>query len=303
MKLEYKHQGPTEVVYTDAWTPDAISYEEGTREKSTVFAPGETSFQFLLPHHRYLSKKSNSRAPIQFWMEILSYRLGCLFGVTVPPAFISIDSSGECRALIEWFYKDENFLTSYASGYSTIKGLDSDIDKEKGTRHRLNLTYATIDMIVRWRQASLNQVKGSILAWIVKKFADTDLEKLISDLSIRENFVRIFVFDALIANTYRHHENWGLVIDVSKLVLGEISPVFTLSPAFDNGTSLGYNFLEEKLPDYLKAPNWFKQYASRCTHHLRREAGSAQFKHDELIQVLLQNHPDCFVFSGKHRIF
>ncbi len=117
---------------------------------------------------------------------------------------------------------------------------------------------------------------------------------LFSSLSLNDDFSKMFTFDALIANTDRHHENWGVIMDSNAIENGLKSPLFSLSPAFDNGTSLGYNFLEEKITAYLQAPGWFENYANRGTHQLRSEAGGARFKHDELIEVLLKNRSDCF---------
>lgn len=307
MKLEYKHQSPQQIVQTGDWVLDAVSYEEGTREKSTVFTPSTPPFDFLLPEHRYLSKKSNERAPVQFWMEILAYRLGCLFGVAVPPAFVSMDKSGEFRALIEWFYKEGSKGNPYIPGFTILKGIDPNLDKEKGTRHCLKSIYAAIKKISDTSDSMREEAKSKQETRKLAKLIKIDLNDLYQDPPLTECFAKIFTFDALIANTDRHHENWGIIlnilyfnemnlneIDIDEVVKALKSPYYSLSPAFDNGTSLGYDYLEEKLTNFLQNPGWFENYAKKGMHQLRREAGGAQFKHDELIEVLLQNHPDCF---------
>jgi len=290
MKLEYKHQEQHQIVQTSSWTPDAISYEEGAREKSTLFSPSEPTFDFLLPEHRYLSKKSNERAPVQFWMEIIAYRLGCLFGVAVPPAFVSINEFGDCRALIEWFYKDGTQFVSYTPGYTILRGIDPDMDKEKGTRHCLDSIYEAIKKVTTVRES----VRKKILSSALTKAEKRSINSLFSSLSLIDDFSKMFTFDALIANTDRHHENWGVVMDANAIEEGHKSSLFSLSPAFDNGTSLGYNFLENKLATYMQAPGWFENYANKGTHQLRCIAGGRCFKHDELIEVLLETRSDCF---------
>lgn len=49
-------------------------------------------------------------------------------------------------------------------------------------------------------------------------------------LSAFESFAGYLVFDALIANTDRHHENWAV-----------ISAIRALAPSYDHGASLGFN--------------------------------------------------------------
>jgi HipA-like C-terminal domain len=59
------------------------------------------------------------------------------------------------------------------------------------------------------------------------------------------------VFDALIGNTDRHHENWGLNLQLGK---GQDSPTFVLSvaPSFDHASSLGRECLDVKAAKLLK---------------------------------------------------
>jgi hypothetical protein len=75
---------------------------------------------------------------------------------------------------------------------------------------------------------------------------------------------RVITFDALIGNTDRHPENWGFLV---RRIPGS-PPAHTLAfaPAFDNGTSLGYEQAEGKLVDACE-PAWLTQYIERGTHH------------------------------------
>lgn len=50
-------------------------------------------------------------------------------------------------------------------------------------------------------------------------------------------FVGYLVFDALIANQDRHHENWGVLVDMTR---GRF-----LSPSFDHASSLGFMLTDE----------------------------------------------------------
>ncbi|MBL4748333.1 MAG: hypothetical protein JKY17_06075 [Magnetovibrio sp.] len=283
MKLSYKHQNSDEVVETEGWASDALSYEEGAREKSTVFSPNPPPFAFLLPEHRYLSKKSNDRAPSQFWIEVVAYRFGCLCGVPVPPAFVSVDSKGGCRALIEWFYEDWKNVNSYVSGYSLLLDVDADLDKKKGLRHCLPTLKSGIEGLQK-------NIILRFISYIVKWVSNGAVKECDFDAE----FLKMFTFDALIGNTDRHHENWGLIVNLAKIKQRQKTSFLSLSPAFDNGTSLGYDFVEAKLDVYMSNPGWFDQFAKnkKAVHHLRKTPEGEQFKHDELIGVLLQERPD-----------
>jgi hypothetical protein len=60
---------------------------------------------------------------------------------------------------------------------------------------------------------------------------------LYAQLKAAEFLVGYLVFDALVGNTDRHHENWGVVVMTDEY--GETS--FSLAPTFDHASSLGRN--------------------------------------------------------------
>jgi hypothetical protein len=74
----------------------------------------------------------------------------------------------------------------------------------------------------------------------------------------RRWWAETIAFDALIANTDRHSENWGFLVDQS--VPGDAS--YSLAPAFDNGTSLGFLIREPDLPRFTK-PAKLAQFIAR----------------------------------------
>ncbi|MCK1402346.1 HipA domain-containing protein [Bradyrhizobium sp. 4] len=59
----------------------------------------------------------------------------------------------------------------------------------------------------------------------------------VGDMTAADIFVGYLVFDILVSNTDRHHENWGVVIDHSN----QYNPTFRLAPTFDHASSLGRN--------------------------------------------------------------
>lgn len=79
-------------------------------------------------------------------------------------------------------------------------------------------------------------------------------------------FTGYLLFDALIGNTDRHHENWAL--------MGRRPHQPTLAPTFDHASSLGRNELDEKRAERLATRdqgNTVEAYAGRCTSALYRE--------------------------------
>lgn len=67
-----------------------------------------------------------------------------------------------------------------------------------------------------------------------------------ADLSAFDCFVGLLVFDALVGNTDRHHENWAVIQDSR-----------ALAPSFDHGASLGFNANDSQMTDA-------RRYASKA---------------------------------------
>ena len=99
----------------------------------------------------------------------------------------------------------------------------------------------------------------------------------------------MLTFDALIGNTDRHQENWGLVwsLRIGNLVHAE------LTPAFDNGTSLGHELQPKHFREFAQAPDRMQRYISRGHHHLRWRIDDPQScGHQEMLLKLLEHAPE-----------
>jgi hypothetical protein len=250
-----------EVICIDDWKPDDSAYEkgyypEGTRDKA-VYSPDDVGNLPLRPRWRYLLKKSNSRAPWQFWMEIIAYRIGQVMDVPVPPAHVGLHNHDEpdpppYGALIEWFYAEEKG-EGYVEGARLIRPLVPDFDDKKGNPHPL-LTILKLPCFVDVPNPEANRT--ILIAY----------------------WASILTFDTVIGNVDRHPENWGIVVPSDSKGIAPARP----SPAFDNGTALSYEQPEEHFPRfdddqyarlYLTRPRWAK-------HHMQwslDEAGNLNF--------------------------
>lgn len=209
-------------------------FPQGARAKEAVFAPSDLYDPRIISGKRYLFKRSKRSYPDQFWGEIIAYRIGCLLGVNVPPAFAAYNSNtGHCAALIEWFYTDGVEL--FVLGGDLLKGIQPDFDRKHGAHHNLSDNSKLMRLFSQAKLAEFN--------W-------------------RQWWVNALLFDALIGNSDRHQDNWGLIF----FDIGNKSKC-KMSPLFDNGTSLGH----ERFPDKFNA--WraedFDRYIRKGTHHMR----------------------------------
>lgn len=256
---------------------DFMPYAEGTRPKFELFCPPDIDAPFLIPDHRYLYKKTiqrKSKDPTkqgyihyeQFWVEIVAYHLGRALGVEVPPAFVTCrelpDGELEYAALIEWYY-------GYPSGFSTMVFRGGELmsraihgyDREKGLQHNfLNV-------------AGIMESKN-INSWFA-------------------HWVRMLCFDALLGNTDRHQENWEMIAEFDLFANSPdaIMYLLFLSPAFDNGTALGYEVIPENIGKTIAK---LDSYIAKGTHHLKWKIDDEkQQGHFELLANLIAFQPQA----------
>lgn len=273
-----QQQQPDKIVDVTRWPlgHEFTPYPEGTRSKSELFCPSDITQPFLIPEHRYLYKKTiqrKSRNPAvagyihyeQFWVEVVAYHLGRVLGVPVPPAFVAcriLPDTGELEyaCLFEWYYgyPDAPFARVLRGGELMTQSVDG-YDREKGRQHN----FGTIESIF-----SQLPVQG----WF-------------------EQWVRMLVFDALIGNTDRHQENWEVVqhLDPNTSWVELLFPLQHLSPAFDNGTAMGYEVTPENVAKQMQN---IGGYIAKGTHHMKWQMDDEkQQGHFELLQRLVAHSP------------
>ena len=212
------------IVIDDNWKRDDTYegvYPSGARVKDAYFSPEIPENQVIKPNWRYLFKLSSHRYPWQFWCEIIAYRFGCLIGVDVPPAHIGHNKRygkegvDTYAALIEWFYDDTK--KGYISGGRVMMRFVEGFDPKKGEKHNFKTIRDELD--------------------------------LSGDDNMLKYWAGVLTFDTLIGNLDRHQDNWGIIYERSGK---QSAPSVTLhmSPAFDNGTALGHEILEEKMDNF-----------------------------------------------------
>jgi HipA-like C-terminal domain len=112
-------------------------------------------------------------------------------------------------------------------------------------------------------------------------------------LSAADMFVGYLVFDILVSNTDRHHENWGVVVDYSN----QYSPAYALAPSFDHASSLGRNESDAARVRRLAtrdARDTVEAYASRARSAFYGSAASSQtLRQAEVLDALIRLAPDA----------
>jgi hypothetical protein len=262
-------QAPGDELDIAAWPEDEEHpfFPEGSRDKRLLRCPAPAPQPWLVVGHRYLFKKSRAVYPEQFWAEVVASRLGRITGVPVPPAYGAWDSrNGECAALIEWFwgYPDSS-SQGFVSGGLFMKAMIKDFDHERGTQH--NFTHVERLCHVLQDAPQLEFDSDWLLIW-----------------------ARMLTFDALIGNTDRHQENWGFVLTRQP---GQPAGRFELSPAFDNGTSLGH---ERQAAHFTRfgEPAYLQRYIGKGHHHLKWQINDPrQCGHAELLLKIVEKAPQC----------
>lgn len=264
-------------VIIDDWRQDDTYegvYPKGARDKSAYFSPETVDERYLKGNYRYLFKLSRSWCPWQFWGEIIAYRIGLITGVEVPPAHIGLNNKynpGKATygALIEWFYDDKKDF--YVEGGQFMIQLVKDYDRQKGTQHNF-LTIANF----------------------FKAFP-----------GFRKHWAGVFTLDCLTGNTDRHQDNWGLVLKGARpKPTRKATPCF--SPAFDNGTALGYEVVEKNIDKYIDE-KWLEKYLinpRRARHHMKWSLDEQEdFNFYDFMKKFVLEFPDTKSIIEKHLSF
>jgi len=95
------------------------------------------------------------------------------------------------------------------------------------------------------------------------------IEKTFPNVKDRERealrLVGYFVFDALVGNTDRHHENWGVLLTPNAGAQRKKGLQITLAPTFDHGSSLGRELLDERARCLVADPHAMNRYLLKAT--------------------------------------
>jgi hypothetical protein len=98
------------------------------------------------------------------------------------------------------------------------------------------------------------------------------------------------MLDALIGNTDRHHENWGVQVD-PRMPREDDTPHFELAPSFDHASSLGRNITDAERERWLMDGS-VDQFCGRAKAKIFTP-NQAQLRVRGAFQESCQLHPDA----------
>lgn len=229
--MQGPHQPAGHLIDIGGWREDEDNptYPIGSKPKKLLWSPSSGNEPFIRPQHRYLFKEGVGRHANQVWSEAIAYEIARLVDAPVPPAFIAIDgNTGQVGALVEFFlgFEDEPPGTRLVPAADFMQGL---VDQKRGRPHGV--------------------------------YDNLALSAVLRARGRREWWAEALAFDAMIGNRDRHPENWGFLVHREN---GH--DVRRLAPLYDNGVSLGYEQLEERLtPPWTEAK--VKAYVAKGVHH------------------------------------
>ena len=209
-------------------------YGEGALSKFLLKGKKEQQWMFKETWHR-TKNGYDEEIKHQYWSEIVAYLLSRYMKVYVPETHIGYygnHPSGEISffvgALSKWFVNDN---TLFVCGSEILQNLFADKNKdytEKGCTFQ-DSVYATAEFVAS-----------------IQNDDTVSKEKRL----VFEQWASMAIFDIVIGNTDRHHENWGIL----KSKEGS-----KLAPVYDNGVSLGFREKESDIDSCEKRDQVIKR--------------------------------------------
>ena len=161
------------------------------------------------------------------WAERIASRVATLLGI--PSARVQLAFRDETPGIISesviWVTRDGAERAELSLGNEVLGGLDPDYPMEQ--RHAVPAY--TVDRVL-----------GAL-----ESLGVTAPELTPPAMTAVDVFTGYLVLDALIANTDRHHENWGVL----RPVTGDRTP--SLAPSFDHASSLGFQLSDDDRQERL----------------------------------------------------
>ncbi|HWL04228.1 MAG TPA: HipA domain-containing protein [Xanthobacteraceae bacterium] len=247
--------GPVDV---SQWPTDEDNpvFPVGSKPKKLLICPDHPPFDWLIPGHRYLFKNAEGWQAGQLWTEVFAWHFSLVVGVDVPRCFVGVDGRGILGAVIEFFFAYPGEATPERFVHASDLLQRSLIDKKRGRPHSVR--------------------------------SNAEICRALQIADARNWWAKTLVFDALIGNTDRHPDNWGILAKVD----AQNNRSFRLAPDFDNGTSLAYERTEESL-----AGSWddarLGAYIDRGKHHCSwARSNDTPEGHISLCRLFRETYPE-----------
>lgn len=205
-------------------------YGEGALSKFLLKDGGGQQWMFKETWHRVKESKGyDNERPYQYWSEIIAYLLSPYMGVSVPETHIGYhqQSLGDVTFIVgvlsKWFLSDS-------------------IVFHRGSEILQYYPLAEGEKVYTENDCHFQLAIDSSVLVALHNCLDADKELSLVLL----HWTKMTVFDIVLGNQDRHHENWGMLSHLMGI---------DMSPVYDNGASLGFTVMDETAIDSLEKRN------------------------------------------------
>lgn len=215
-----------QVVDVTNWAADSDE-ELGARDKLWVSSTPREDSPDEVPDALWKEGRPGDKvaeAGADLWAEKIAAEIAALMGV--PAAKVDLALRGDVCGVLSW-----RIAGTLTHGNQLLSVIYSDYQAQSKGR------------VPGYDLPSIRQALEPYEGW-----SDT--------LGAFDCFAGLLVLDALIANTDRHHENWGIIEETQRL-----------APTYDHGASLGFNVPQRMLgrPQEYAAGGRSRHFPARLT--------------------------------------
>ena len=180
-------------------------------------------FWFKLNGENWLFKEARENTG-EDWAEKIASEIARLLGIPTHLAELAVWNGRRGCAVKSFLPSDQSVLVH---GNELLGGFISGYDKDK-----------------EWGQSE--HTFDNIVTVLEEVFPSNKARR---EASYR--MVGYLVFDALIGNTDRHHQNWGVLLERRQLAGQEPAYFIQMAPTFDHASSLGRELVDEARERHL----------------------------------------------------
>lgn len=240
---------------------DALHDEElGTKPKFWIEMDG----------HQWLFKEARANTG-EDWSEKLAFEFAMLMGI--PAAYVELAEFDGKRGTISRSFLNRDKGESLIHGNEILAGLVLGYDPQK----RFGQTDHTLENIQK------------AVAILFKE----DWAKVEQTLECMASYL---LLDALIINTDRHHENWGVlscpVVNSEGRIIGR---ELSMAPTFDHASSLGRDLLDANIERKFSDHEAVARYVQKGKGAIYLNANSRKGENPlELLNASFHRRPELF---------
>jgi len=207
----------------------------GSRPRLTLYRKDNNQKYFF---------KTYSHNPREVWAECLASHIADLAGIQAQSVTIKTTPARLKEVLQKRF-------PELPESWKPVGTLARNIFPKN-----IEITYGAVIVETPDGSLTLKQIEERIKA---RYYASEDL---------LQNYSDMIVFDALIGNMDRHHENWGVCEDKKykqQLLFDRtrLKDLRYFTPLFDHGSSLMFELSQENISDYLRDEKRLENYVEK----------------------------------------